>query len=116
MSKKRISKTKYLAVFATTTLIFLIGLVVGQKIADTKLDKLEQNKNELEQEAEEVRLKIVGLEADQKKFNQDHRDSVSEQEAAMKPCQEKITEIKDEERVLEIKVSEKQKELRCSFI
>ena len=39
MSPKKINKTKYLAVFATTTLIFLIGLIVGSKMSDTKLSE-----------------------------------------------------------------------------
>jgi chromosome segregation ATPase len=82
----------------------------GEKIQQ-ELDKLEQNKKELEQESEDVRLKIVELEADQEKFLQDHGDSVNELQAAIKPYHGKIAGMKDEERVLEIQVSEKQKEL-----
>ena len=47
MSRKQIAKTKYLAVFATTTLIFIIGLIMGQNIADTKLTNLENIEDEL---------------------------------------------------------------------
>lgn len=34
------SKSRYFFVFAATTLIFLIGLIIGAKTADTKLSKL----------------------------------------------------------------------------
>ena len=61
MSRKRISKTKYLAVFATTTLIFLIGLAVGQKISDTKLDKLEDIENDLRIETTAMELQYLLL-------------------------------------------------------
>jgi hypothetical protein len=43
---RRISRTKYLTVFATTTLIFVIGLVIGNYISNTKL----KNINRLEQD------------------------------------------------------------------
>jgi uncharacterized phage infection (PIP) family protein YhgE len=82
----------------------------GEKIRE-ELAKLEQHKQELEQESNDVRLKITVLEADQEKFIQKHKDSVSEQESVRKPYQEKLGEIKDEERVLEVEVTQKQKEL-----
>jgi chromosome segregation ATPase len=76
-----------------------------------ELDKLEESKRDLELEAEEAQSKITGLESDQEQFIQKHRDSVAGEEAAMKPYQEKCAELKVEERVLEVKVTEKQKEL-----
>jgi len=82
----------------------------GEKILQ-ELTKLEQHKQELEQESNDVRLKITVLEADQEKFIQKHKDSVSEQESVRKPYQEKLGEIKDEKRVLEVDVTQKQKEL-----
>ena len=76
-----------------------------------ELDKLEKNKQNLEREFNDANKKILGLEADQEKFIQKHKESVTEQESLKKPLQEKSAEIKDEERVLEVKVTEKQKEL-----
>jgi chromosome segregation ATPase len=76
-----------------------------------ELDKLDQNKQDLERESEDVRAKIAELEAEQEKFLRKHRESVTDQESTIKPYMEKLTEIKDEERVLEVKVTEKQKEL-----
>ena len=76
-----------------------------------ELDKLEQNKKDLEQESTDIQSKIERLEADQEKFIQKHKESVSEQETALKPYKDKLQEIKDEEKVLEVKVTERQKEL-----
>jgi chromosome segregation ATPase len=76
-----------------------------------EIDKLEKDKQDLERESENVQTKIQGLESDQEKFIQKHKDSMTEQESAIKPYQEKLEKIKDEERVLEVKVTEKQKEL-----
>jgi len=47
MTKKQISKTKYLAVFTTTTLIFVIGLLLGGKIADLKMSNLDDIEKDL---------------------------------------------------------------------
>jgi chromosome segregation ATPase len=82
----------------------------GKKIHQ-ELDKLEQNKQDLERESKDVQSKITGLETDLEKFIQKHKDSVTEHESARKPYREKLAEIKDEERLLEVKVTEKQKEL-----
>lgn len=82
----------------------------GDKIRQ-ELHRLEDSKKNLEHESEEVQSKIMGLESDQEQFIQKHKDSVAEYESAMKPHQEKCAEIKIEERVLEVKVTEKQKEL-----
>ena len=87
-----------------------IKIPMGEKIHQ-ELEKLEQNKQDLERESKDVLSKIKGLEADQEKFIQKHKDSVTEYESARKPNQEKSSEIKDEERLLEVKVMEKQKEL-----
>jgi len=87
-----------------------LKIPMGEKIHQD-LDKLEQNKQDLERESKDVLSKIKGLATDQEKFIQKHKDSVTEHESARKPCQEKLAEIKDEERLLEVKVTEKQKEL-----
>ncbi|MBI2546259.1 hypothetical protein HYV81_03705 [Candidatus Woesearchaeota archaeon] len=47
MDRKQISKTKYIAAFATTTLIFLIGLLIGSYITNIKLQKLDQLEQDL---------------------------------------------------------------------
>ncbi|UCE40506.1 MAG: hypothetical protein JSV17_13775 [Candidatus Aminicenantes bacterium] len=82
----------------------------GEKIYQ-ELDKLEQDKQDLKHESEDVHSKIVGLEADHEKFVQKHTDSLTEQKSAMNPYREKMAEIKDKERLLEVEVTEKQKEL-----
>ncbi len=79
----------------------------GEKIHH-ELDKLEQNKQDLERESKDVLSKIKGLEADQEKFIHKHQDSVTEYESERKLYQEKSSEIKDDGRVLEVKVTEKQ--------
>ncbi len=82
----------------------------GEKVRQ-ELTKLEQLKQEHEQESNDVQSKITGLETDLEKFIQNHTDSVTEQESQIKPYQEKLAIIKDEEKVLEIEVMQKQKEL-----
>lgn len=47
MDRKEISKTKYLAVFATTTLIFIIGLLIGSYLTNIKLAKLDRLEQDL---------------------------------------------------------------------
>lgn len=47
MDRKRIQKTKYLAVFASTTLIFLVGVIIGGYFSNLKLEKIDQIQNEL---------------------------------------------------------------------
>lgn len=47
MTEKKISTTKYLAVFATTTLIFLIGLLIGSMITTSKLSDINQIQQDL---------------------------------------------------------------------
>jgi len=82
----------------------------GEKIHQ-ELDKLEQNRQDLERESKGVLSKITGLESDLEKFIQKHKDSVAKQESVRKSYQEKFVEIKDEGRLLEVTVTEKQKEL-----
>ena len=76
-----------------------------------ELDKLEQNKINLEQESNKIQSKITDLETDLEKFSQKYKASVLEQESAKKPFQQKIAENKDEERAIEVQVTQKQKEL-----
>jgi hypothetical protein len=87
-----------------------LEIINGNKTTQ-ELEKLEKNKQDLDRESDDAQKRIDGLEADLDKFTQKHKDSVAEQESAKKPYQEKLTEIRDEERVLEVKVTEKQKEL-----
>ncbi|MBR9691536.1 hypothetical protein GOV06_02015 [Candidatus Woesearchaeota archaeon] len=61
MSKKQLSKTKYLAVFATTTLIFVIGLMLGQRMADNKLTSLEDIENALRIDSMAMELQYLLL-------------------------------------------------------
>lgn len=64
MNAKKIHKTKYLAVFATTTLIFLIGLVIGNKISDTKLSKVDTLEQDLRTDTMAVELQYLLLAED----------------------------------------------------
>ena len=61
MNAKKINKTKYLAVFATTTLIFLIGLLVGNKISDTKLSKVENLEQDIRTDTMAIELQYILL-------------------------------------------------------
>ena len=47
MDRKRMQKTKYLAVFATTTLIFIVGILVGNYFASLKLEKIDDIESQL---------------------------------------------------------------------
>ncbi|MBR9676823.1 hypothetical protein GOV04_01665 [Candidatus Woesearchaeota archaeon] len=47
MERREVNKTKYLAVFALTTLIFLSGLIVGNYISEKKLSKLDQMQQDI---------------------------------------------------------------------
>ena len=78
---------------------------------EQELDNLEENRQELEREFNDTLEKISGLETDHEKFIQKHKSSLAEQESVKKSYHKKMTEIKDEVRVLEVKVTEKQKEL-----
>lgn len=82
----------------------------GEKIRQ-ELAKLEKHEQELEKESKEILAKITGLENDQQMFTQKHNESILEQESARKPTQDKLGEIKDEERILEVEITQKQKEL-----
>jgi len=61
MSKKRISKTKYVAVFAVTTLIFIIGFFLGNKIGEVKLNKLTEIENDLRTDTTSLELQYLLL-------------------------------------------------------
>ncbi len=82
----------------------------GEKISQ-ELSRLQQHIGELGQEAKEVQSKITGLETDLQKFTQKHEELVREQMSARNPYQQKMTDIMNEERLLEIEITRKQKEL-----
>lgn len=82
----------------------------GEKIRQ-ELDRLEESKNDMVNESEEVQTKITGLDSDLEQFIQKHKETIAEHQSAIKPLQEKCDEIKAEEKLLEVKVTEKQKEL-----
>jgi chromosome segregation ATPase len=110
LKKEHRKKDEFIRSFGKKIWEEKIKIPMGEKIHQ-ELDKLEQNKQDLERETKDVLSKIKGLEADQEKFDHKHKDSVTEFESDRKLYQEKSSEIKDEERLLEIKVTEKQKEL-----
>ncbi|MBD3355168.1 hypothetical protein GF361_04235 [Candidatus Woesearchaeota archaeon] len=64
MSKKQVHKTKYLAVFAITTLIFLIGIIIGNYTSSSKLEGLEDIENELRMETMAMELQYLLLSED----------------------------------------------------
>ena len=64
MSSKKINKTKFLAVFASTTLIFLIGLVIGNKIGDAKLSKVDTLEQDLRTDTIAMELQYLLLAED----------------------------------------------------
>ncbi len=55
MDRKKIQKTKYLAVFATTTLIFFIGIIIGGYFSNLKIEKIYDIENDL-------KINILGTE------------------------------------------------------
>ncbi len=64
MNAKKINKTKYFAVFATTTLIFLIGLVIGNNISNNKLSKVDTLEQDLRTDTMAVELQYLLLAED----------------------------------------------------
>jgi len=64
MSKKQIHKTKYIAVFALTTLIFLVGLIIGNQTSHSKLNNLEDIENDLRIETMAMELQYLLLSED----------------------------------------------------
>jgi chromosome segregation ATPase len=76
-----------------------------------ELTKLQQNKESLEKEAEDVRSKTTELETDLGEFMRKHQELLDDQMLAKKPYQEKLENIKNEEKSLEIAIIQKQKEL-----
>ena len=58
MNRKKISKTRYIAAFTVSTLIFLIGLYIGSSIANSKLADITYMEQEL-------KIKIMDMELQQ---------------------------------------------------
>jgi chromosome segregation ATPase len=82
----------------------------SQKIGQ-ELTKLQQYIDELDQESKECQDKIHELEAEQQKFLQKHEELVREHLSARNPYQEKLAEIRNDERLLDIEIIRKQKEM-----
>lgn len=61
MTKQNISKTKFLAVFATTTLIFLVGILIGYQVSDSKMSALEDIEQELRVDTMAIELQYLLL-------------------------------------------------------
>jgi hypothetical protein len=61
---RRISKTKYIAVFATTTLIFIIGLLVGSYTTGLKLKNVEDMEHNLRMDTMAMELQFLFLAQD----------------------------------------------------
>ncbi len=59
MDRKQISKTKYLAAFATTTLIFMIGLFIGSYVTNLKLQKLDQLEQDLRMDTMAIEIEYL---------------------------------------------------------
>lgn len=64
MDRKRISKTKYLAIFATTTLIFLIGMYLGHIITSGKISRLENVEQDIKTRTMDMELQFLLLSED----------------------------------------------------
>lgn len=61
MTKQNISKTKYLAVFTTTTLIFIIGILIGHQFSNKQINKLENIEQELRVDLIAIELQYLLL-------------------------------------------------------
>lgn len=61
MTNRNITKTKYLAVFATTTLIFIVGILIGQQISNSKISDLEIIEQELRVDTMAIELQYLLL-------------------------------------------------------
>ena len=57
--RQKISKTKYLAVFATTTLIFVIGLIIGNQISAIKLENIDELSENLKIDTMAIELQYL---------------------------------------------------------
>ncbi|MBW2993580.1 thioredoxin family protein [Candidatus Woesearchaeota archaeon] len=64
MDRKRISKTKYVAVFATTTLIFIIGMYLGNLISTEKINRLTDIEQEIKTKTMDMELQFLLLSED----------------------------------------------------
>lgn len=61
MDRKRISKTRYLAIFATTTLIFIIGMYLGHKITSMKVTTLTNIEQDIKTKTTDMELQFLLL-------------------------------------------------------
>jgi len=57
-------RTKYLAVFATTTLIFVIGIIIGYMVTISKLSKISDMEQDLKINAMDIELQYLLLAED----------------------------------------------------
>lgn len=57
-------RTKYLAVFTTTTLIFVVGIIIGQMITSSKLSRLSDMEQDLKINAMDIELQYLLLAED----------------------------------------------------
>ncbi len=87
-----------------------IQIPKGEKI-HKELINLQQHIDETEQESKELQTKITELEADLQKFSQKHDELVKDQILARNPYQAKMIAIVNEEKLLEIDIIQKQREL-----
>ncbi len=61
MNRQQVSKTKYLAVFATTTLIFIIGIMIGNYVSASKMKNLDNLENQLRADTMAAELQYLLL-------------------------------------------------------
>ena len=62
--KNNMKRTKYLAVFATTTLIFIIGIIIGYMITLSKLNTISNMEQDLKINAMDIELQYLLLAED----------------------------------------------------
>ncbi|MFQ6038665.1 MAG: hypothetical protein ACE5LV_08615 [Candidatus Aminicenantales bacterium] len=87
-----------------------ISIPQGEKLCQ-ELTRLQKEKISLENQTKTIQLRIQSLESESERFLKKHRDRVNEQEAIKKPFEEKAAQIREEERQLEMKIIQEQKEL-----
>jgi hypothetical protein len=61
MTRQPISRTKYIAVFAVTTLVFLIGLMIGSYMTGKKLQQVEELEQNLRMDTMAMELQYLFL-------------------------------------------------------
>ncbi len=64
MSRQKINGTKYLTVFAITTLIFLLGLILGNFVSGIKMNQLEDLENDLRTDTMAIEMQYLLLAED----------------------------------------------------